>query len=502
VLLPIAIPPGIVKNGTPYGRRGRWEDCNLVRWHNDAIRSIGGWLLRTTANGSNIQPLFADPAAEAARDVIVWRALNGNSHIGIGSNLALYHVSQEGVVTNVTPAGINKTPKDANAASGYGIGPYSFGAYGVFTPVDGVPIVPPQRWVFDTYGEILLAAQRGFGPIYEMNPTTLAVKAIAGAPTAVQDLIVTEQRIVLTIGGNGDPRLVKWSDQENRSLWAPAVDNQAGDFVVQGQGKLLTAISVLQQVLIVGERDAAVARYIGPPYVFSFDLAGRNCGSISAEAVAGTDRFAVWWGDKKFWLFDGSLSQLPCTVQDFLDRDVNGFQISKVTAVTNQLFSEVWWFYQSNDANELDSYVMWCYKDNTWWTGKLARTGGADSGVLANPVWISVDGRIYNHELDGVAVDGDPFIESAMLDMQNGERNMAARYIYPDTEAFGDALVTIKGRQFSTSPEFSYGPYPYNNPTPVRAQGRALRLRFDGQAARFEVGTMRLELSPLGGGVR
>lgn len=503
MLLPIEIPPGIVKNGTPYSRRGRWEDSNLVRWHNGAIRSIGGWLRRTTLLGAPIATVVPSPSAEAVRDMFSWGDLFGEPHVILGSNLKLRHLSFEGVVTDVTPVGVNTTSKDSSVASGYGIGPYSFGPYGVFTAIDGQMIAPPQRWTFDTYGALLLAAQRRFGPIYEMDPNTLVVSAVTGAPEHVQDVIVTEQRIVMTLGAGNQDRLVKWSDQEDRNDWTSALSNQAGEFTVQGQGKLLTAISVLEQILIVGENDATSCRYLGPPYVYSFDQAGRNCGAICADAVVGAERFAVWWGEGKFWLFDGTLQQLPCTVQDFLDNDLNVVQSSKIVGVSNQGFSEVWWFYQSTaSASEIDSYVCWCYSDNTWWTGRLARTAGVDTGVLPNPVWISDAGLLYNHEQRGVITEVTAFIESGAIDMAGGERNMAVRYLYPDTEAFGDVTVTIKGRQFPTAPEFSYGPYAYNNPTPTRAMGRSLRFRFEGEQSGFEVGTFRADVSPLGGGVR
>jgi len=502
MLVPLSIPPGIVKNGTPYSRKGRWEDGNLVRWHNGAVRQIGGWLRRTTIIGGQIPSIVADATTEVIRDMFSWRNLLGDPNVVMGSNTSLYHLAENGDVTDITPMGANTTGKDATQASGYGIGPYGFGPYGVFTPLDGTPVVIPQRWSFDNYGELLLFTQRGFGDMYELDPNTLAVSTVTNAPQDVQDILVTEQRIVMALGAGGDGRLVSWSDQEDRNLWTPALDNQAGSFTVQGQGKLLNALSVLEQVLIVGERDATVARYIGPPYVYSFDIAGRNCGAASAEAVIGTERFAVWWGERKFWLFDGALQQLPCSVQDFLDTDVNSFQNSKITAVTNQRFSEVWWFYQSVSSDEVDSYVMWSYSDNTWWTGRLARTAGVDVGVTNSAVWIGADGFLYNHEQTGVAVDGQAYIESACVDLGGGERNSFVRYVYPDTEASGDVTMTIYGRQFSTSTEYTYGPYAYNNPTPTRAQGRDLRFRFDGQNARFEVGTMRLDLSPLNGGVR
>ena len=42
-LLPITPVPGIVTNGTPYSKKGRWTDGDLVRFQNGNLKPIGGW---------------------------------------------------------------------------------------------------------------------------------------------------------------------------------------------------------------------------------------------------------------------------------------------------------------------------------------------------------------------------------------------------------------------------------------------------------------------------
>jgi hypothetical protein len=391
MLIPLSIPPGIYKNGTPYQRRARWIDGNLVRWYEGSIRAIGGWLRRQTSAGVDIPALFADPTLEAVRDGFAWRSLAQDQHIVFGSNLKLYHLGQTGTITNITPVGVTTSDKDAEFPTGYGFGPYGSGAYGVENDLSAFEPVPPQRWAFDNFGEILLACQRGVGPMYELNADTLVISNVTNAPTDCQDLIVTDQRIVFTIGSGGEPRLVKWSDTADRNEWTSAVDNQAGDYTLQGSGKLFRAINVLKQVLILGETDAYTAQYIGPPYVYGFDLAGRNCGPLAAEAVVGTDRFAIWWGNRQFWTYDGAIQAIPCDVMEFLMADVNFGQASKITAVTNQSFSEIWWLYQSNTSTttDVDSYVMYNHVDKTWWTGRIDRTAGIDRGTISRSVMVS-----------------------------------------------------------------------------------------------------------------
>ena len=504
MLIPLQFPPGMYKNGTPYQRKGRWQDGNLVRWYEGSIRAIGGWLRRQTGAGTDIPTLIADPTVEAIRDGFSWRSLNQDQNVVFGSNMKLYHMSQVGAITDITPVGVTVSDKDAIAASGYGLGPYGFGAYGVENDLGAFEPIPPNRWAFDNFGEVLLTCQRSVGPLYELDLNTLTLSNVTNAPADCQDVIVTDQRIVFTIGADQEPRLVKWSDAANRTQWASSISNQAGDYTLQGSGKLLRSINVLKQVLIVGETDAYVAQYIGPPYVYGFDLVGRNCGPICAEAVVGTEKFAMWWGNRQFWMFDGALQQVPCDVMEFLMRDHDPTQVAKITAVTNQRFSEIWWFYQSQSTTttEVDSYVMFNYRDGTWWTGRLDRTAAIDSGTLSRPVMVSSGGLIYNHELRGVTVDGTPFIESGPVDIANGERNVALRYIYPDTETLGDISMTVFAKQFPSDTEYTYGPYVYNNPTPTRVLGREIRFRFTGESVNFEIGVMRAEVAPMGNGQR
>ena len=504
MLIPVALPPGIVKNGTSYQRRGRWVDSNLIRWYEGAIRPIGGWLPRTKIDSTTIPALIANPALEAIRDGHAWTSLSQDQNVVFGSNLKLYHLSQTGTVTDITPGTMVTTGKDASLQAGYGQNPYGVGGYGVLNTLVSQAAIPPNRWAFDHFGEILLACQNRVGPLYEVNPATLAVTVVPNAPSACQDVIVTNERTVMTIGAGGNTRLVSWSDQEDRTLWAAAIDNQAGDYTLAGSGRLLRLINVLKQVLILGENDASVAQYVGPPYVYSFELVGRNCGPAMAGSVVGTERFAVWWGANQFWLFDGAIQELPCSVIEFLEEDVDPVQVSKISAFSNHAYSEVWWFYQcsASTTGDLDSYVTWNYSTNIWTTGRLARTAGIDAGTLTSVIMVTPAGVIMNHEQRGLAVDGTPFVRSGFIDMSNGERNIAVRYIYPDSEDFGDIDIKLWAKQFPTGAVDVYGPYAYNNPTAIRVLGRSIAFHFTLNSALSEVGTMRLDVAPSGGGQR
>lgn len=498
-LIPLAFPPGFYRNGTPYTRKARLETGNLVRHHNGAVRPIGGWQRRQDAAGADLATLLADPDAEAIRDVFAWRSLTGGQNVVLGSNSALYFMDEAGTVTDVTYGGYvpNNTSKDASSVVGFGLGLYGVGPYGRSVGLSTADLTPPDRWYFDNFGETLLVGAVNNGDLYELDTAGLTLTTVSAAPVSNQDICVTDQRQVFAVGTDGEPRRVRASDIENFNDWTPATNNQAINRVIQGRGKLLRCINIARQVLILGEMDAHAANYVGPPFVYSVDQVGDNCGLVSQMAVAATDKFAVWWGERNFWLYDGTVQVLPCEVSDFVYSDLNPEQISKITAFTNAEYNEIWWLYQSSssETGECDSYVVWDYLNNAWYTGKLDRTAGHDKGVLRFPLMVSSAGAIYNHEQEDLFPEDGAYVESGPIDITNGETNTAVRYIYPDTQ--GDGITfSIIGRQFPTDVEYTYGPYANTNPVPTRAMGRSVRLRADFSEERTELGVCRIDVAP------
>tara|TARA_R110002167_G_scaffold74809_1_gene209095 strand:- start:3310 stop:4836 length:1527 start_codon:yes stop_codon:yes gene_type:complete len=506
-LVPINIPAGFYKNGTPKSQSGRWADGNLVRYHDGAIRPIGGWLRRTSGNVI-IVPLIADASLEAIRDMFAWRDNTQESNSVYGSNLKLYHVTDGGVVKDITHAGyvpIN-SGKDAFILNGYGAASYGIGPYGVAYDAGGTMPIPPDRWYSTNFGEVLLTGVRNNGAMQELDIATLTLSGVTNAPADIQDALVSEERQVLAIGGDGEPRRFQASEVEDRTSWTPADDNQAIDRVIAGSGRLLAMKKVLNTVLILSETDATVAQYIGPPYVYSTSLVDEQCGPLAAEALTGTARFAVWWGQRNFWYFDGAVKKLDCEVIDFLYKDLNVGQASKISSFTATEFSEVWWLYQSlsSTTGEVDSYVTWNYEQNTWHTGRIDRTTGSDRGVLSSVTMVSSDGELYLHEQEQTipSGEGDVYIESGFLAI--GEKHMAVRYIYPDTENGVGTTYTLNGRQLPNATDYDYGPYAYQaeRPIPCRAIGKLLKMRVDFSDTSAEYGSVDLDIVPVGTGGR
>ena len=485
--IPLKIPPGIYRNGTEYQSSGRWYDANLVRWYENTLRPINGWRKRVTAQTA---------MSGKCRGLITWRDNTNDRWIAAGTHTKLYVMSESGTLKEITPTGFTAGIADATSYTGYGYSTYGDFAYGVQRPDLG-DVVSATTWSMDTWGEYLIACSSADGKLYEWQlgfatPTLAAV--ITNAPTSNKAVLVTADRIMFALGAGGNPRKVAWSDQENNTIWTAAIDNLAGDYELSTVGTLLAGKRVKGVNLLFTDVDVHTAQYVGPPFVYGFEKAGSGCGLISAQSVAAIDTAAIWMSSSGFWIYDGYVKPLPCDVSDYVFNDINLTQKSKIYAVHNSKFGEIWWFYPSNDSNENDSYVSFNYREGHWNIGTLSRLAGVDAGVYTYPIMVDSSGYIYEHE---VGFDYDSavlYAQSGPIELGTGENIMNVRQVIPDEQTLGEALVSFKSRFYPTGTESTFGPFTAANPTSVRFSGRQVEIKVTGNTlADWRIGVMRLE---------
>jgi hypothetical protein len=354
----------------------------------------------------------------------------------------------------------------------------------------------------DSWGEYLVACSNADGQLLEWTlgfvTPTLAI-AIVNAPTGCEAVMTTAERFVFALGASDNPRLVAWCDQENNTVWTPAATNQAGSFEINSVGSIKCGKRVRGVNLIFTDVDVHAASYIGLPYVYSFEKAGSGCGVISSQAVAAIDTAAIWMSKSGFWIYDGYVKPLPSDVGDYIFQNINYNQSSKVYAVHNSKYGECIWFYPSSASNENDSYVTYNYREGHWAIGTLSRTAGTDRGVFTYPLMISSDGYIYEHEV-GYAYDGaSPFVESGPYQIGNGDNIMSVRRVIPDEQTLGEVVVSFKTRDYPTSTETTFGPYPAAQPTDVRFAARQVKVRYTGVILDdWRVGVNRFDVVAMG----
>ena len=451
---------------------------------------MGGWRKRAAGQMSGL-----------CRGFITWRDNSSNRFIAAGTHTKLYAMNEAGTLKEITPTGLTAGIADALSTTGYGYSTYGTLAYGTPRPDTGT-VTQATTWSMDTWGEYLIACSNADGKIYEWQlgfTTPTLAAAIANAPVNNKAVLVTAERIMFALGAGGNPRKVQWCDQENNTLWTPAGDNLAGDYELATPGTLLAGKRVKGVNLLFTDVDVHAASYVGAPFVYGFEKAGSGCGLISAQSVAAIDTAAIWMSRAGFWIYDGYVKPLPSDVSDYVFGNMNFNQASKVYAVHNSKFGEIWWYYPSSGSNENDSYVTFNYRENHWNIATLARTAGTDSGVFVNPLMVSTDGFIYEHEVGFAYDSASLYAESGPVQLGNGDNIMSVRQVVPDEQTLGEAVVSFKTRNYPTGTQSTFGPYTAANPTSVRFSGRQVNMRVTGNTlADWRVGVMRLDAVPAG----
>jgi len=488
VLVPLDIPPGVFANGTEYQSRGRWSDASLVRWRDGYMGPIGGWSQWGSATFSG----------SYARAAIAWVDQSDGRWLAVGTHDALYVYDESATQKDITPGGFSVGVQDSTTNTAYGAGTYGSSNYGSPRPDVGV-VTRASTWSLDTWGEYCVGCMNSDGKLYEWQldfATPTAAAVIANAPTDCEGLVVTTERILMALGADGDPRLIKWCDQEDNTDWTSDATNQAGDKTLDTPGRILAGRRVRGRTLILTSYDAHTATYSGQPFVFDFEKVGDGCGLAAPAAVTTFDGNAVWMGEHGFFVYDGYVRPLESDVIDYVVENLSSGQKEKIHAFTNHEFSEVWWLYPSDASNECDSYVSWNYVENHWSIGTIARSAAVAQGVFSTPLLVGTDGKVYEHESGTLDASNGPFAESGPFEIGVGERLASVKRVIPDEDTLGDAQVVFSHRMYPTATITTEAALTPSEPTDVRFQARQVMLRVEGvSSADWRWGVPRLEIT-------
>ena len=339
-----------------------------------------------------------------------------------------------------------------------------------------------RYWVFENFGEDLLALASD-GSLFKWEKsngaTTRAVIASANAPTASRHLILStpDRHVILmgtetTIGTttSQDDLFLRFSSQEDFTAWVPKTENSAGSFRIQDGSKIMTAVRSRGSILVWTDTSMHSLQFIGGQFVFGLTQIGANCGAVSAHAAVDVNGTTFWMSQQAFFMFDGSIKKMPCTVQDYVFEDFSITQQGLVYAGINTDFNEVIWFYASKNATTIDRCVTYNYLENSWYTNSMARTTWLDRGVYELPYATEYEADetgttptvtgltagasvVYIHE-DGVNDDVDPldcFIQSGDFDIQDGEQMLSiARFIPDFKNQVGSADVLLSFKDYNS----------------------------------------------------
>ena len=399
-------------------------------------------------------------------------------------------------------------------------------------------------WSHDNFGEDLLINPRD-GSIYywDSSADTLGssrateLKDVSGAdsttPTVAKQVMVDPNVHVIVFGcdpesaiGTQDPLLIRFSDQGTVTTWQSLATNSAGDLRITSGSEIVQAVKTRQQILVFTDVSLHTLQFLGPPFTFGLNLVSENITIMGPNAAKSVDDFVFWMGAEDFYAYDGRIQKIPCTVQSYVFDDFNLEQKEKVFAALNSSFNEVWWFYPSGDASEIDRYVIYNYAEKSWAVGTLSRTAWIDRGIFNYPLATDSNGVLYEHENglnDGSTSPSSAInahIESSQIDIGDGENFLFLDRLIPDitfngsTDSSPAATFTLKTRNFpggnylqsddssveQSVAETSTVVEQFTDQAFVRLRGRsfALKVASSQTGIQWRLGTPRVQIRPDG----
>jgi hypothetical protein len=415
------------------------------------------------------------PAVEINKEHKVFNATANSCQFTVDTP-ATSTVSAGGGNTIIVEAQINIGFDVVTEGFGYGTGTYSRGTWGSSSIT---PIFSPARLVHqETFNDDLLFNIRGgdiFYWAFSLSPLLRAVYLydVSGAvavPRQVTKILFASTGHLLALGGtnydatntgNSDPRddylgtydplLIRWANVDSfigpePENWQPTLNNTAGFFRLETGSQIITGLRTRQEVLVWTDTSVTSIQFLGTEEVFGKQEMSSSISILGPNTVVEANNVVYWMGIDKFYSYSGRVDTIPCTVRQYVFGDINRIQGQLAFAGTNNQFNEIIWFYVSGSSNTIDRYVVYNYSENLWYYGQLNRTAWADVGVRDYPLAAS-EGWIYEHENgtdDGQPLGAEPlpinsYIQSADVDIDDGDKFMLIRRVIPDVNFTGSS---------------------------------------------------------------
>jgi len=448
-------------------------------------------------------------------------------------------------------------PAEQSYGYGWGIDSWGNGNWGEAASASDVSL-EPGLWSLSNFGQVLIATIAN-GKTFTWNAgdaarlTTRASTTTSGFqttnnPTATRvSLVSPTTRHLIHLGTETvigdtttqDDMFIRFSDQEDINDYTPTAINSAGSQRLQDGTKIVGSLKAKETILVWTDNALYTMKFVGAPFTFGFEQVGTNCGLIGKNAAVEIDGIAFWMSSNGFFMFDGTVKSLPCSVEDFVYDQADTTKGQQIYAGLNNLFTEVVWYYPSQGSDYNDQYVIFNYGEQmqggVWYTGTEARTSWIDATIYPNPIATKFDSTssgtfpvivgesglgqttLFEHDVgtdqvnpDGTTTAVTSFIKSFDFDLNlqgtAGEVFLAMRRFLPDFKDLqGNAKITLAVKRYPQDSETTttLSPFTINSSTQkkdTRARGRFCNIKIENEdiSESWRFGTLRLDLQPDG----
>jgi len=443
---------------------------------------------------------------------------------------------------------------------GWGTDTWGNGGWGEASSATDVSL-EPGLWSLSNFGQVLVATIAN-GKTFTWNSgdasrlTTRASTTTSGFettnnPTATRVSLVspTTRHLIhlgteTTIGDTAtqDDMFIRFSDQEDINDYTPTAINSAGTQRLQDGTKIIGSLKAKETILIWTDNALYTMKFIGAPFTFGFEQVGTNCGLIGKNAAVEIDGVAFWMSNNGFFMFDGTVKSLPCSVEDYVYDQADTTKGQQVYAGLNNQYTEVTWYYPSTNSEYNDQYVVYNYgagaeklPGGVWYIGTESRTTWIDASVYPKPFATKFNSSetgtfpvvvgesdlgqtvFFEHEVgtDQVNPDGSTttitsFVKSYDFDLQSqgtaGEVFLAVRRFIPDFKDLqGNCKITLAVKRYPQQSDTTTALSPFTitsstDKKDTRARGRFVNIKIenDSNSESWRFGTFRLDIQPDG----
>ena len=397
-------------------------------------------------------------------------------------------------------------------------------------------VVDARNWSLDNFGEDLIATVLNGGTFVwdTSSGTGTRATALSNAPTASRfSLVSTDTRHLMifgtetTIGSTTtqDDLLFRFSDREDATDYTPVSTNEAGSLRISDGSRIMGAVKSSGQILVWTDTSMHGIQFVGTPFTFGLRQLGANCGLIAQHAAIEVNGRAYWMSDDSFYMYDGVVKKMPCSVQDYVFDDMSYTNRNDIACGLNAAFNEIIWYYPSENATQIDRAVAYNYLENTWYTLSLGRTTWLGAYVYEQPIATEYSASltanvstilgltagasyIYEHESGNNQADGtalSAFLTSGSVEIADGDELMSVSRLVPDFDNLTNnmtatltleqypqsaANVTTTGTITSTTEKID-----------VRGRGRAVKIKYETNTVNdtaWRLGSTKLQLRPDG----
>ena len=430
---------------------------------------------------------------------------------------------------------INVGPATSTYGLGWGTDTWSSGTWGTASSSSDVVIVG-RNWSLDNFGEDLIATVLDGGTfIWDTSAGTgTRATALSNAPTASRfSLVSTDTRHLLIFGtettigsvGTQDDLFFRFSDREDATDFTPVATNEAGSLRISDGSRIVGAVKSAGQILVWTDTSLHGIQFVGTPFTFGLRQLGANAGLIAQHAAIEVNGIAYWMSDDAFYLYDGVVKKMPCSVQDFVFDDISYTNKNDIAVGLNTAYNEIIWYYPSANASQIDRAVAYNYLEGTWYTLSLGRTTWLGAYVYEKPIATEYNASatanistilgltagasfIYEHESGNNQADGTAitaFLETGSVEIADGDQLMSISKLVPDfdnlTNTMTARLTLEQYPQSSSNVTSNASITSTTEKVSVRGRGRAVKIRYTTNTVDdtpWRLGSQKLEIRPDG----